>query len=270
MFFVFSKVAGFFATPSNAMASVLVAGIVLYAIGRRRTGVWVILSGAALALLFGFSPLGNLMMLPLTERFPPWRDEGRAPDGIVILGGAIDADVSIVRPSIEVNSSAERVLAMLQLARRYPQARIVYSGGSGNLVSGTEPEAPVAERLLLEFGVDRSRIVLESLSRSTAENATFSRKLLAPKSGERWLLVTSAFHMPRAIGAFRAAGFDVEAYPVDWRTRGWSDAALPFEAWSAGLARTDVAAHEWVGLVAYWMTGRSTAFFPAPVSVVPR
>ena len=106
--------------------------------------------------------------------------------------------------------------------------------------------------------------MLESESRTTAENATFTRQLVSPKPGERWLLVTSAFHMPRSMGAFRKAGFEVEAYPVDWRSRGWSDLASPFSSLSMGLARTDTAVHEWTGLIAYWMTGRSSELFPGP------
>jgi uncharacterized SAM-binding protein YcdF (DUF218 family) len=88
--------------------------------------------------------------------------------------------------------------------------------------------------------------------------------MVAPKPGELWLLVTSAVHMPRAIGVFRKAGFDIEAYPVDWRTRGWSDAAEPFDQLSSGLARTDAATHEWVGLIAYWLSGRSSELLPGP------
>jgi uncharacterized SAM-binding protein YcdF (DUF218 family) len=118
--------------------------------------------------------------------------------------------------------------------------------------------------LLERFGIARERIVLESRSRTTDENARFTRALVSPKPGERWLLVTSAFHMPRSIGAFRHAGFEVEAYPVDWRSRGWIDAASPFDQLSHGLARTDVAVHEWSGLIAYRLTGRSSALFPAP------
>jgi len=153
---------------------------------------------------------------------------------------------------------------MLQLARRYPQARIVFTGGSANLIQEPVSEAPIAGDLLQDFGTPASRIVLEGDSRTTAENAEFTRKLVSPKPGERWLLVTSAFHMPRSIGAFRKAGFDVEAYPVDWRTRGWADALMPFTSLSAGLARTDVAIHEWIGLVAYWVSGRSSELFPGP------
>ena len=110
----------------------------------------------------------------------------------------------------------------------------------------------------------RSRIVAESKSRNTVENAVFSKLLAMPQPNERWLLVTSAYHMPRAIGAFRHVGFAVEAYPVDWRTRGWRDAAMPFDRLSAGLDRTDVAIHEWIGLIAYRLSGRSSTLFPAP------
>jgi uncharacterized SAM-binding protein YcdF (DUF218 family) len=106
--------------------------------------------------------------------------------------------------------------------------------------------------------------VLESSSRTTDENARFTRKLVSPKPGERWLLVTSAYHMPRSVGVFRKAGFDVEPYPVDWRTRGWIDTSMPFDRLSGGLACADTAVHEWVGLLAYWMAGRSDALFPGP------
>ncbi len=270
MFFLLSKVFGFFTTPSNAIASVCVIGLLLTMLGWRRGGLRCLTAGIALLLLFGLSPAGNLLLLPLTERFPVWQGDGRDPDGVIVLGGAINADVSAVRGSLEMDSAAERVFTMLELARRFPKAKIVFSGGSGSLVPNSPSEAPVAERLLKQFGIAADRIVLEGTSRNTAENAIFTRQMLMPKSTERWLLVTSAFHMPRAVGAFRAAGFDIEAYPVDWRTRGWADAALPFDTISGGLARTDVAVHEWVGLLAYWLTGRSSDLFPSPHSVVTR
>src|SRR4029079_19446208 len=102
-------------------------------------------------------------------------------------------------------------------------------------------EAPTRARLVQEFCLPPSRIVVEDISRTTAENAALLRAKLSPHAGQRWLLVTSAFHMPRAVGAFRKAGFSVEAYPVDWRTRGWVDASLPFDRLNMGLGRTDLA-----------------------------
>lgn len=264
MFFSLSKILGFFVVPSNAVAMLCALGAVLLATRFRKAGARILVLGVVLLLVCGYSSLGNLLLLPLTERFPAGSTGGRAPDGIIVLGGSIDPERSQARGSLEMDASAERIVTMLQLARRYPQARIVFSGGSANLIGEPVPEAPIAGDLLEDFGTPRARIVLESESRTTAENATFTRKLVSPKPGERWLLVTSAFHMPRSIGAFRKAGFEVEAYPVDWRTRGWSDASMPFKTLSAGLARTDVAIHEWVGLIAYWATGRSSELFPGP------
>ena len=263
MFFALSKIAGFFAVPSNLVALVGLAGACLLLARRKRAGIALLVTSTVMLAIVGLSPLGNALLLGLSERFPPWQATG-SPDGIIVLGGAIDSEASAARNTIELDASAERVLTMLRLARQFPRARIAFSGGSGNLFLNSVSEAPIAAQLLEEFGVSRDRILLEDNSRTTAENASMLRAKLAPKPGERWLLVTSAFHMPRAIGVFRKAGFDVEACPVDWRTRGWADATVPFDRLSSGLARTDVALHEWGGLVVYWLTGRSTELFPAP------
>ena len=264
MFFALSKTVGFLMQPSNFIALLCAVGLVLMITRWRRCGLRLLAGGVALLLLFGYSPAGHILMLPLTERFPAWVANDRAPDGIIVLGGAIDPDVSAARGHLEVDSSAERVLTMLQLARRFPEAKIVFSGGSGSLISGGVAEAPLAARLLQEFDVNADRIIIEEHSRSTAENAAMTRALVQPKPGERWLLVTSAFHMPRSVGSFRAAGFEVEAFPVDWRTSGWDDAFSLFRRLSAGLARTDVAIHEWVGLLAYRLIGRTSELFPKP------
>ena len=264
MFFILSKVFGFVSLPSNVIGLLCGIGLVLLWLRWRRIGMTMLTCGVGLLLLLGFSPASNWLLLPLTERFPAWRADGRAPDGIIILGGAIDSELSEARGAIEFDAAGERILAMLQLARRYPAARIVFSGGSGNLVTNSVPEAPLAGQLLSEFGVAADRVTLESESRNTEENAAFTRKLITPKPGERWLLVTSAFHMPRSVGLFREAGFDVDAYPVDFRTRGWSDAGTPFDKLSTGLARSDVAMHEWTGMIGYWIMGRSPELFPAP------
>lgn len=264
MFFIIAKIAGFFALPSNIVGSLCALGLLLLAARFSRAGLRILLSGVMLLLLLGYSPLSNWMLLPLSERFPAWTESGHAPDGIIVLGGAIDTDTTIARCSLELDSSAERVVAMLQLARQFPNARIVFTGGSGNIIQGSPSEAPIVADLLKKFGVPDERVVLEGESRTTAENAILTRKLVQPKPGELWLLVTSSFHMPRSIGAFRKAGFDVVAYPVDWRTRGWRDASSFFDKLSAGLARCDVAAHEWIGLAAYWLTGRSSEIFPGP------
>jgi uncharacterized SAM-binding protein YcdF (DUF218 family) len=156
------------------------------------------------------------------------------------------------------------MVAAAVLARQYPKARIVFSGGNANLLADdSAKEADYALSALEELGVAKERLAAERLSRNTVENAEFVKAVANPKPGERWLLVTSAFHMPRSIGLFRKAGFSVEAYPVDWRAsklKAFSFSSVGIN----GLERMDVAMREWIGLTAYWVTGKTDQFLPGP------
>src|SRR5580692_2573388 len=205
--------------PVNFLIGIGVLGTILLASRYARFGRRLLVASVLLLALCGFSPLGKLLILPLEQRFPPWDPSRGAPDGIVVLGGAIDPDLSAARGKPVLDRSGDRIIAAAELARQYPNARIVYSGGNANLIrDDTEKEADYALSMLEELGVAKARLAAERLSRNTVENAEFVKTVASPKEGERWLLVTSAFHMPRSIGLFRKAGFKVEAYPVDWRT----------------------------------------------------
>jgi uncharacterized SAM-binding protein YcdF (DUF218 family) len=261
--FVVSKIAGFFAIPSNLMILMGIFGVLLLRTSWARAGQRLVIASLVLLAIAGLSPIGNILILPLEQRFPAWDSSLGAPDGIVVLGGAITPDVAAIRNDAALNEAAERMTATVELARRYPNARVIFSGGDGSLVhSGNESEA--ALRLFERLGLAAGRVAAEDRSRNTVENAVFSKQIASPKPGERWLLVTSAYHMPRAMGIFRMAGFPVEAYPVDWRTRGAEDALRPFPTLAEGLRRTDTAVREWAGLLVYWLAGRSSELFPAP------
>jgi uncharacterized SAM-binding protein YcdF (DUF218 family) len=264
MFFILSKVLGFFASPSNLAIVLGLLGVLLLATRRERVGRFLTVASVVALAVLGLSPLGNALIIPLEDRFPPWDETRGPPDGIVVLGGAITPDVSFARNAVALDEAAGRVTTAVELARRYPQARIIYSGGSGALIYREGSEAVAAVRIFESLGVPPERIIAEEQSRNTVENAVFSLLLAMPQPGERWLLVTSGYHMPRAMGVFRAAGFPVEAYPVDWRTRGPQDALRPFGTLGSGLERADTAMREWVGLLVYWLTGRSAALFPGP------
>jgi len=264
MFFILSKTLGFFALPSNVLISIGLVGLALLCTRFRRLASWLVVTSLVLLATAGFSPLGHLLMLPLEQRFPAWDPSRGAPDGIVVLGGAISPEVSMARGAVALNDEAERITSTAELARRYPEARIIFSGGTGSLLPDAPAEAPVAVKELEALGVAHERITAEEQSRNTIENAVFAQLLAQPQPGSRWLLVTSAYHMPRAIASFRAAGFPVEAYPVDWRMRGPIDAVVPFASFTAGLVMTDYAVHEWVGLLAYRLAGETSELFPAP------
>ncbi len=265
MFFVLAKVLGFFALPSNILITLGLLGVVLTATRFARAGRRLAVTALVLLAIAGLSPFGNALILPLEERFPPWNAARGAPHGIVSLGGALDTVISSVRGEVALNEAAERMAVIAELARRFPNARVVFTGGSGRLIYDGASEAQLAGRLFESFGIAKERVVLEDKSRDTTENARFTREVVQPKPGERWLLVTSAHHMPRSVGVFRAAEFPVEAYPVDFRTRGAIDLLRPFSNVGDGLRRTDTAAREWVGLVMYRLTGRTNELFPAPI-----
>jgi uncharacterized SAM-binding protein YcdF (DUF218 family) len=245
---------GFFAIPSNLVILTGIVGFLLLPTRFARAGRGLAFASLIILAILGLSPIGNALIIALEDRFPPWDATRGAPDGIIVLGGTIDA----------WGPRNQRLLVVPELLRRYPNARVLFSGGSGALIDDGDPEAKFAARLLDSFGIAPSRIILEDRSGNTLENAVFSKAIVEPKPGERWLLVTSAYHMPRAIGVFRKAGFPVEPYPVDWRTHRIEAGPPLFVTMRDGLWRTDTAVHEWVGLAVYWLTGRSSELFPAP------
>ena len=265
MFFVLSKTLGVLVLPTNFLIVLGVVGALLTATRWARAGRRIMIAAVLLLAVAAFSPLGNLLLYPLENRFPPAdAAQGAPPDGIVVLGGSIDADLSIAHGTPVVTSASDRIVAAAALAHKYPNARVVFSGGSSSLISNEQREADYAATLFESLGIDKTRLIMDRDSRNTYENAVFSRKLAAPKAGERWLLVTSAFHMPRAIGLFRKVGFAVEPYPVDWRVGRGVD-VFAFTQFSLdGLLRTDIGVREWLGLVVYRLRGRTDTLFPGP------
>ena len=228
-------------------------------------GRWLVVACAALLLIGGEAPTASWLIYPLEERFHR-PDLANAPvDGIIILGGGEDSRIAKARNVHALNEAGERLTEGLALARRFPKAKLVFTGGSIEILFAPTIGAEAASRILQDFDLgDPKRLVLEARARNTWENAVFTKELVKPKPGERWLLVTSAAHMPRAMGAFRKAGFPVEPWPVDYRTAGPRDRWLPFEAPSEGLRRLEAALHEWYGLIAYRVLGRTDALLPAP------
>ncbi len=264
MFFVASKVIFFFIQPSNLPFIAFFLGVLLL----RKRPIWsrrLFFAGFAIVVLFGILPGGNILVLPLEERFQT--RQAAVPQekisGIILLGGFEDGPVTVARGGLALNEAAERLTETLRLARALPDAKVIFTGGSGALFGGPDAGAAV-QQFFVDAGIAADRIIVEKASRTTYENATLTKVLVNPTAKDRWLLVTSAYHMPRSVGVFRKVGFDVVPYPVDFRTTGWEGAFRPFDSIAAGLQRTDLAAKEWIGLVAYWISGRSSALFPGP------
>lgn len=244
-----------FLVPSNILIGLGVIGVLLLPTRFGRAGRRLLVASVALIAAAGVLPIGAALLLPLEARFPRCEPVTGAPTGIVVLGGVIDPLISKGRGVVALSDAAERLTVAVELARRYPDARLVFTGAM---------EDPFARRLFENLGVAPSRIVVEPRAYNTAENARFTKQLVEPKQGERWLLVTSAMHMPRAIGAFRQAGFPVEACPVDYQTAGPAELWTPPGSLLAGVGKLDLAVHEWVGLVVYRAMGRTATLLPGP------
>ena len=263
-FFAISKIFWFLIAPSNLLVLLAALSLVLLAFGAKRAGRVLLAVSVFGLLVFGFSPAGNYLYSPLEERFPLFRDDGRPVDGVIMLGGAEMPEVGLARGVPAFADAGERAIAFADLARRFPEARLAFVGGSGKLGGIEGAEAKMIRASLPDLGIAPARVAFEDKSRNTEENARFAKALLQPKPGERWLLITSAAHMPRAMGCFRKAGFPVTAYPVDFRTVGPDGLWGNFSRAATGLDFTDTGLKEWVGLAVYYFTGKTDALFPAP------
>jgi len=210
MIFSLSKILWFFLQPSSLLIVIFVIGFGLYWLKYRVLGMRLLAGAAVVYALFGLSPIYNALMLTLESQYErPNLASAPAPDGIIVLGGVINTLVSEAGGEIGLNEAAERMTEAAALARRFPKSKLLITGGDGALVYRGDAEANVAKRFFTRLGIAPGRILIEPRSRNTWENAQYTRDLLGERPGERWLLVTSAFHMPRAMGTFRAVGLDV-------------------------------------------------------------
>ncbi|MFO1188136.1 MAG: YdcF family protein [Alphaproteobacteria bacterium] len=260
--FAVSKIVWLLANPGNLLLIVLGLGFLL-TIGRwRRTGLWLMGGALVLATIVAVLPIPALLLVPLETRFAPLRALPERVDGIIVIGGAVNQDLTAIWGEPQLRASAERMTVGVALARRYPEARLVYTGGSGSLRERLLLETDVARMFFAEQGLPESRIALEDRSRNTFENAVYTRDLVAPKPGEVWIVVSSASHMPRVMGCFRKVGWDVLPYPVDYRSRGHVTWRPDFD-FAGGLMALGDAVYEWVGLIYYAMRGWTDAVFPA-------
>ena len=261
MFFVVSKALWLLADPISLL---LVCAFIGALIVRRapRAGRALTLIGAGALLVVSVLPVGVLLLRPLEERFPPLPKDAAAPYGIIVLGGPISVSLSLAHGQTALEEGAARLTEAAILARRFPEAKIVYTGGGGR---PTDPsEAIEARNLLVALGVDASRIETETHSRNTVENARFTAALVKPRPEQTWWLVTSAWHMPRSMGLFEKAGFSVRADPVDYHSIGDDRDYLPNNESGRGLRLFELAVHEWIGLAAYHLSGKIDAWFPGP------
>lgn len=264
MFFVASKLFWALVEPFNLLLILGLVGIGLSFTRCRRLGQGLCVAVLLMLAIVSFSPLGVVLLRPIEDRFPLPGPELDSLAGIVVLGGSLDEDLSQARHEPILTALGGRLIAGVVLARRFPKARLIFTGGSASLRPSGADEATWVRNLWLSLGVAPERMTFETKSRNTWENGLFTRALLKPPPAATYLLVTSAWHMPRAIGVFRKLGYRVVAYPADYMTLGDRRDFAPLHLGFGELVMFQYAVHEWIGLTAYHLTGKTSAWFPAP------
>jgi uncharacterized SAM-binding protein YcdF (DUF218 family) len=261
LFFWISKLAWFVIAPDSLLLLLILCVCVLLWRKRYRPARWLLGVIVFVLLVVGLFPVGQWVFYPLESRFPANPTLPESVTGIVVLGGAEDTLCSEIWKQVEVNGRVERLLSFLTLAKQYPQAKLVFTGGSGSLLDQEFKGASVAKMLFQEHGLDLSRLILEDQSRNTYENAVCSKTLVNPDPDETWILITTAWHMPRSVGIFREVGWPVIPYPVDHWTAPGNLLEIGFDL-TGHLHNLKFATKEWVGLLSYYISGKTSALFP--------
>jgi len=264
-FWMLSKILWTLASPEKVVLILLFAGTVFLWTTRQKLGRWLVSMSALIFFVFTLFPINILLLRPLEERFSAPTELPADISGIIVLSGSERPVITKTRGQPSLSGGAERLTTFVALARHYPQASLIYAGGAGSLYYQDYKSNETARKLFEQLGLNLDRVLFDTEARNTFENAVNTFNLLGQQTEGDWILITSAFHMPRSVGIFRKTGWNVIPYPVDYQTSGewdydWKFGRLfNFLEFSTGL-------HEWLGLIAYRMTGKTAALFPKPAT----
>lgn len=261
MFFYVSKIFWMLAQPLNALCFLALAGFSIR-FWRKELGNRIILVSMALILFFGIIPVGPVALTWLERQYEVPQKLPNHVSGIIVLGGMFESHLAKATGQISANDNIERMTCFVQLAKQYPDARKVFTGGSGDINYPDEREADVAMEYLNTADIDEATVIYEMDSRNTFENAEFSKELVNPVEGQNWILITSAFHMPRSVGIFEKQGWKVIPYPCDYKTDGRYDFFWTAPNVTGNFAALNIVVKELIGSIVYYVTGKSAFILP--------
>ena len=264
LLWIISKVFWIIFSPNRFLLLLLFVGVCFLYLGREKLGKKFVATVTAILLFTSLLPLETLMLVPLENRFPIPEPLPEKIDGVIVLGGSEIPMLTNIRGQVSLSDSVERLTTFVSLARRFPEAKLVYAGGQGAIDEQEYKSAHTAKLFFEQMALDTDRVLFDSQSRNTMENAQNALQLVKPEEREKWLLITSAWHMARSVGIFRKSGWQVIPYPVDFKTTGTAEFYLPIPS----LARVNGfsnAIYEWIGLFYYWLLGRTSELFPGPI-----
>ncbi|MFW5447570.1 MAG: YdcF family protein [Methylophagaceae bacterium] len=263
LFFIASKLVWGVLSPTNLIVLLMSLATIQLFRNKISAAKKILLPTAVVSLILLSYPISDYLMHPLETRFSKPDVLPDTIDGIIVLGGGENLKISIAWNTAEIGGGGDRFIAAAMLAKHYPKAPVIFSGGSGLLrFDTTITGGDVARALLIAVGIDENRLIIESQSRNTHENFVLLKDKL-PKSDGTYLLVTSAFHMPRSVGIARQQNINVIAYPVDYYSN-----KVALRQWDFSLIEhlnvLEIAWREWIGLTVYYWTGKTAEWLPSP------
>jgi uncharacterized SAM-binding protein YcdF (DUF218 family) len=260
MFFELSKLLWIVAMPLNALCLLALAGFVLLPF-KIKLGKCLVIGSMATILFLGIIPVGPMMITWLERHYPPVKELPGRVDGIIVLGGMFESYLSQTHGHISVNDHTDRVICFAELAKQYPRAVKIFSGGSGDYLHPDTRESTDAKQFMALTGLNRG-ILYEERSRNTYENALYSKELAKPEAGENWIVITSGYHLPRTMGIFEQLDWPVIPYACDQKTDGTYS---PFERMpnvTYNFMMLNIATRELLGSIMYRITGKSAFILP--------
>lgn len=261
LFFLISKIVWLLLSPDSLLLILILLTLVLLYIGKNKQAKILLTTISGILIILSFFSIGEWLLYPLETRFPTNPLLPQQIDGIIVLSGAEDPLLSSVWDQVELGAASERDLTFLSLAKKYPTAKLVFTGGTGSLINQEYKAADVAKKLFKQQGFDTTRILFERESRNTYENVVYSKNLVKSIKNENWILITTSWHMPRSVGIFCKAGWPVIPYPVDHQTNKDNLFRISFNLLS-NLQTLKIAIKEGLGLFAYYLSGKTDSFFP--------
>ena len=261
LFFYVSKIIWLLVSPDSLLLILLIFSVTLLFLGKISSAKILLSAVSFTFILIAFFPLGEWLLNPLESHFITNPTLPAKLDGIIVLSGSEEPELSHIWNQVEVGATAERNLAFLNLARRYPKAKLIFTGGTGRLTNQRYKAADVAKTLFEQQNFNINKIKFESKSRNTFENATYSKKVAKPLKNENWVLITTSWHMPRSIGIFCKINWPTIPYPVDHQTRKGNLYRVNFDL-AKNLSILKIGIKEWLGLFAYYLSGKTTSLLP--------
>ncbi len=261
LFFLLSKLIWLLVSPDSLLLILIILTLILLYRDKHKQAKILLSLISAILLFISLFPIGEWLLYPLESRFSNNPAMPEQVDGILVLSGSEDALLSSVWNQVELGNAAERNLSFLTLARQYPEAKLVFTGGTGSLINQEYKAADVARDLFEQQAFDSKRILFERESRNTYENVIYSKKIVKPQKNENWVLITTSWHMPRSVGIFCKADWPVIPYPVDHQTNKNNLFRINFDLVN-NLYTLKTAIKEWLGLLAYYLTGKTTSILP--------